>query len=206
MVSRKSKFPGVNAYIITEIGQGKCRIFKVLPKRTEEQMSASVHSIFYQENPSEFKEPYRFSRIPTDKAQLIAGYGIEGDLKAGKAAKRHLNIMSLETLESLREQGYQVESGQMGQQLVLSGVNMADLPSGTRLQIGPSAVVRVNMRRSGCEWFETVQEGRTRAVDLGVMASVIETGPIQIGDAVTVLPGLDTEDEPAHTPQANETV
>jgi MOSC domain-containing protein YiiM len=147
---------------------------------------AEIYSIVYQPAPSEHVEPYRYNRVPLETATLIAEHGIEGDLKAGHHPERHLNIMSLETLEVLRVEGYQAGPGQMGEQLIVSGLDVYPLPAGTRLQLGEEAVVEITKQRSGCDWFEKIQ-GKTREVPLGVLAKVITGGAIRVGDGVKVL-------------------
>ena len=147
---------------------------------------SKIYSIVYQTKPSVNKEAYHYTRTPIDTANLIANHGIEGDRKAGKNKTRHLNIMSLETLQKHALDGYRVAPGEMGEQIIIEGLDIGSLKKGELIQIGESAVVRINNRRSGCEWFERVQ-GKTRYIDLGVMASVIESGKISVGDQVVVL-------------------
>lgn len=147
---------------------------------------SKIYSIVYQIEPSVNEEPYRYMRTPINTANLIANHGIEGDRKAGRNKTRHLNIMTLETLQKHALDGYRVAPGEMGEQIIIEGLDVASLKKGDLIQIGESAVVRINNRRSGCEWFEQVQ-GKSKDVDLGVMASVSESGQIYVGDTVKVL-------------------
>jgi MOSC domain-containing protein YiiM len=129
-----------------------------------------------------------YARVPLQQAQLIAGYGSEGDAKGG-GPDRHLNIMAAETLEALSGEGFQAAPGQMGEQLIIAGLAVDSLPAGARLQIGESACVEVVEPRTGCGKFEQHQ-GKLRqeaAGRLGVMARVLASGPIRVGDAVRLL-------------------
>jgi MOSC domain-containing protein YiiM len=146
-----------------------------------------VYSIVFQPEPSQHEEPYRYMRVPLENAQLIANHGIEGDRKAGKSRSRHLNIMSQETLKELTNQGYKTAPGEMGEQIIIEGLNVATLTKGDRIQIGETAIVEINASREGCEWFEMIQS-KPKEVDLGVMATVIEGGHISLGDDVKTLP------------------
>ena len=128
-----------------------------------------------------------YNRIPLKTARLRAGYGIEGDAKGG--GNRHLNIMSAETLAALAGEGFQAEPGQMGEQLILTGIEVDALPPGTRLRLGEQACVEFTEPRTGCSKLERHQ-GKLRAEAarrLGTMARVVTGGDIKIGDSVTVV-------------------
>jgi MOSC domain-containing protein YiiM len=129
-----------------------------------------------------------YLRVDLDEATLIAGYGIDGDMKGGHP-DRQLNIMSYETLTNLRGRGFYTEPGQMGEQIVIHQLDVDNLPPGTRVQIGGSAVIEVVKQRTGCAKFERLQKRpRTEAAgQLGVIARVIAGGQIRVGDPVKVL-------------------
>ncbi|HZP82345.1 MAG TPA: MOSC domain-containing protein [Chthonomonadaceae bacterium] len=129
-----------------------------------------------------------YTRVPLQEARLVAGYGIEGDAKGGHP-ERHLNIMSAETVQTLGGEGFRTSPGQLGEQLLLSGVAVDSLPFGTRLQIGEAACVELREPRTGCAKFEQHQDRlrQEAAGRLGRMAQVVESGVIRVGDPVKVL-------------------
>src|SRR5262249_13548735 len=133
--------------------------------------------------------PDDYLRVDLDEATLIAGYGIEGDLKGGGHPDRHLNVMSYETLTVLRGQGFYTEPGQMGEQIVIHQLDVDNLPPGARVQLGKDAIIEVVKQRTGCEKFERIQNRKREqaAGQLGVMARVIVGGVIRVGDPVKVL-------------------
>ena len=147
-----------------------------------------ILSIVYQPEATDVTHG-EFYRVPIDEAQLISGHGIEGDRKAGRNPKRHLNIMMRETLDSMANCGFKTAPGEMGEQLQIEGIDIESMAPGTLLKIGDTAIVRLNKPRTGCIWLEHIQgkpcadtEGK-----LGIMASVIESGMIRPGDKVTVV-------------------
>ena len=152
-------------------------------------MDSHIVSIVYQPAPSAFKEPYQFCRVPIDSATLIEKHGIEGDRKAGRNLNRQLNIMSRETLDQLAEQGWQTAPGQMGEQIVLAGFDVMDLPRGAIIQIGDTAQVELLGRRTPCSWLAAVQGKNHEAVEnlVGRMAGVLVGGRIRVGDKVIIL-------------------
>jgi len=150
---------------------------------------SSIHSLVYQPAPSEHTPPYHYNRVPVDCVNLIAGHGIEGDQKAGHNPNRHLNILSLDDVHSLAQEGWQAEPGQLGEQVVVSGLDVASLEPGTRLQFGDSAVIEVVKLRTGCDWLQLIQgkNPEDAARRLGVMARVVASGAVCTGAPVVVL-------------------
>jgi MOSC domain-containing protein YiiM len=150
---------------------------------------ASIHSIVRQPLERVYgDEKIDYIRVPARRAALIAGHGIEGDLKAGHHPDRNLNLLSLEWLETLGARGWKTEPGQFGEQIIVAGLAIETLDPGTRLRLGPQAVIEISKPRTGCVRFEAAQGRPRKGIEpLGVMARVLEGGEIQIGDAVAPL-------------------
>ena len=151
------------------------------------ESAARVVSIVYR--PKDTGRPQdRYSRESAERVRLVEAYGIEGDRKAG-SPDRQVNVMLAETLAELGAEGFQVGPGQMGEQIVLAGVDPAALVEGARLKLG-EAVIEVGILRTGCARFEMIQ-GKPRGDAkgrLGALASVVSSGAVAVGDAVEVLP------------------
>jgi MOSC domain-containing protein YiiM len=147
-------------------------------------------SIVYKPRHLEAKPATHFSRVPLEEANLVVGHGIEGDVKGGHPT-RQINIMAQETLDELVEQGYKVGPGEMGEQMIIAGVELSSLSIGTQLQLGDAARVEVTAFRSGCVRLETLQgrEEPTGEIEasLGVMARVLAGGVVRVGDSVQVV-------------------
>ncbi len=149
---------------------------------------SEIHSIVYKPSALPDKPAEQYTRVPLESAQLREGYGIEGDRKGGHP-KRQLNIMSYETLQELEGEGFHVQPGQMGEQIIVKGLNINTLQPGSRVQFGAEAVIEVVENRHGCDRFEALQgKQRTEAAGrLGVIARVVHSGAIHVGDAVKTL-------------------
>ena len=89
----------------------------------------SVTSIVYKPEGTLPDQGDHYLRIPLDSANLVTGYGIEGDCKGGNP-KRNLNIMSFETLEELHKEGFKIQPGEMGEQLIVKGLDVGELKAG----------------------------------------------------------------------------
>ena len=147
-----------------------------------------VVSIVYTPRDAGPRPPDHYARVPLEKATLEEFRGIVGDKKGG-TGERQLNVMLAEIVEELKGEGFQTEAGELGEQIVISGVARDALPSGTRLRLGP-AVIEVTIPRNGCGRFETIQgKSKTLTVGrLGVMARVVTGGEVAVGDTVELMP------------------
>ena len=153
---------------------------------------AQISSIVYKPAQLATGRPKAFARTRVEQAALIAGHGIEGDVKGGNP-KRQLNLMSLEMLEQLASEGFDTAPGHMGEQIVIRGLAVDALARGARLQIG-DALIEVVGAREPCERFEYAQDKPRQSVigRVGVMAKVLTGGVIREGDGVRLV-----ETEPA---------
>jgi MOSC domain-containing protein YiiM len=145
---------------------------------------AQISSIVYKPAQLATGRPKAFARTPIEQAALIAGHGIEGDVKGGNP-RRHLNLMSFEMLEQLGAEGFDIAPGRMGEQIVIRGLAVDALARGSRLQIG-DALIEVVGAREPCERFEYAQDKPHQSVigRVGVMAKVLSGGLIRVGDTV----------------------
>lgn len=149
---------------------------------------AHVVSIVYRPRDAETPKPQdRFARVSLERARLVEFQGIEGDAKGG-ASDRQLNVMLAENLAELGTEGFKAGPGELGEQIVLAGLDSASLIEGVRLKLG-SAVIEVGIPRTGCARFEMIQGKPKQSANgrLGVMARVVTGGEVAVGDAVEVL-------------------
>lgn len=154
---------------------------------------AHIYSIVYQ--PKDQPDHERldgYGRVPVPRARLVAGHGIEGDRKAGRHPARHLNLLSREWLTAVQAKGYKTEPGQFGEQLIIAGLAVEGLEAGARLQLGEEARIEITKTRTGCGRLESAQgKTITGLGPIGVLARVITSGTVEVGDPVVVL-----EEEP----------
>ena len=142
---------------------------------------------------------------------LVAGLGVEGDAHAGATVqhrydkaknpaqpnRRQVHLIHEELIDELKDKGFGVFPGAMGENITTRGIRLLDLPAGTLLKIGPDAVVAVTGLRSPCKFLENFQKGLMYAVldkgpngevirKSGVMGVVVQGGDVQAGDAIVV--------------------
>lgn len=160
---------------------------------------AHIVSIAYTPRGVERRPTDHYARVPVERATLVESRGIEGDVK-GAGGARQINVMRAETLTELGAEGRKVEPGQMGEQLVVAGLDPAIFVEGTRLRLGAEAVIEVGIPRTGCGRFEYIQGVTKQSVAgrLGVLARVVVGGEVAVGDEVVVV----TEGVPVERPES----
>lgn len=154
---------------------------------------------------------HRFSKAVAPSIRLMAGLGVEGDAHCGATVKhrsrvrrdptqpnlRQVHIIPAELIDELREGGFAVDPGAMGENITTRGIALLDLPTGARLRLGPEAVVEVTGLRNPCLQLDRHQQGLMRAVletgpngelirKAGVMGIVLNSGWVAPDDRIAV--------------------
>jgi MOSC domain-containing protein YiiM len=160
-------------------------------------------------------------KMPLPRVRVIEGIGVQGDAHAGATVKhrsrvakdpaqpnlRQVHLVHAELHDALRDAGFTVAPGEMGENITTRGVDLLRLPTGTRLRIG-TAELEVTGLRNPCGQLNGIAPGLQSAVSTrdadgnlvrlaGVMAIVVGTGDITVADAIAV----ELPNEP-HTPLA----
>ncbi len=154
---------------------------------------------------------HRFSKVPADEITLLAGIGVRGDAHAGVTVQhrsrvavdptqpnlRQVHLISVELLDELREDGFDVRPGQLGENITTRGIPLLDLPRGALLRISEDAVVRVTGLRNPCGQINDFRSGLLKRVvgyapdgtvirRAGVMGIVLAGGVVSPRDSITV--------------------
>jgi MOSC domain-containing protein YiiM len=154
---------------------------------------------------------HAFSKMSRDAVRLLAGLGVEDDAHMGVTVKhrsrvakdpaqpnlRQVHLIHSELFSELAAQGFNVSPGQLGENLTTNGINLLGLPHGTRLHVGPSAVIEVTGLRSPCYQIDQFQQGLTKDLvsrngdgrvvrKAGIMSIVLASGEVRPGDSIQV--------------------
>lgn len=127
------------------------------------------------------------AKRPVQEAVLIEEYGIQGDAHAGKW-HRQVSILGYEKIKDFNEQGGNVEDGDFGENLIVSGINMESLAVGDRLLAG-DVMLEVTQRgkecHSHCEIYKRV--GKCIMPTEGIFLRVIRGGTLHTKDGIIKL-------------------
>ena len=154
---------------------------------------------------------HTFSKPNQAVIDLIKGFGVEGDAHAGKKVKhrylvekdpkkpnlRQVHLIQAELLDELNAKGFSVDPGQLGENITTRGVDLLALPTGTKLQIDPEAVIELTALRNPCYQIDDFQKGMLKAVldkdaegnvirKAGVMGIVLAGGKVQPNSAIQI--------------------
>lgn len=154
---------------------------------------------------------HRFSKETRDSIRLLAGLGVEGDAHLGETVKhrsrvrqdptqpnlRQVHLIHSELHDELREAGFDVSAGQIGENVTTRGIDLLGLPKGARLYLGEHAVVEVTGLRNPCSQLDHFQPGLLAAVlgrdehgnvirKAGIMGIVFAGGEVRPGDPIRV--------------------
>lgn len=154
---------------------------------------------------------HSFSKFLQPKITLIAGHGVEGDAHSGRTVKhrsrvavdpshpnlRQVHLIQAELFDELRDKAYRVGPGDLGENIVTSGLDLLSLPRGTLLRFGSEATIEVTGLRNPCKQIDDFMPGLMRAVldrddqgrligKAGIMTVVRSGGTVKPDDEVSV--------------------
>ena len=154
---------------------------------------------------------HHFSKPNALSIRLLAGLGVDGDAHAGVTVKhrsrvrrdpsqpnlRQVHLVHAELFDELREKGFVVVPGDIGENVTTRGIDLLALPTGTRLRLGETATVEITGLRNPCVQLDTFQKGLMAATldkdsdgnlvrKAGVMGVVLAGGEVRPGDAIAV--------------------
>ncbi|MDQ0792312.1 MOSC domain-containing protein YiiM [Streptomyces sp. B1I3] len=152
---------------------------------------------------------YSFTKPNRDSITLLSGLGVEGDVHAGVTVRhrsrvaqdptqpnlRQVHLIQHELFSELRDAGFEVAPGDLGENVTTSGIDLLALPAGTLLHLGDDAVVEVTGLRNPCLQIDNFRNGLLKQVvgrsedgavvrKAGIMGVVKAGGVVGPGDPV----------------------
>ncbi len=154
---------------------------------------------------------HTMSKPNQESIQLLPGLGVAADAHQGETVKhrsrvardptqpnlRQVHLIHAELHDELREAGFSVSPGQMGENITTRGVDLLGLPVGTQLRLGDTASVEVTGLRNPCAQLDGIAPGLMAATldrddegnlvrKAGVMGIVLNGGEVRPGDVIKV--------------------
>ncbi len=156
-------------------------------------------------------EEHNFSKPTRSSIRLLAGLGVDGDAHLGRTVQhrsrvtrdpsqpnlRQIHLIHAELHDELREAGYTVLPGELGENVTTRGVELLALSTGSRLRLGATAIVEVTGLRNPCRQISSFQPGLLKSVlhrdeagnlirKAGIMGIVLADGVVRPGDPIRV--------------------
>lgn len=149
-----------------------------------------------------------FAKQPQSSIHLVEGEGVEGDAHRGRTVQHlyqvrrdptqpnlcQVHLFSEEKLDELGAAGFPLGPGEMGENILVRGVDLLRLPRHTRVSFGSKAALEITGLRTPCSQIDGYRKGlqgllwgpRTargqRERRAGVMAVVLTGGEVRAGD------------------------
>lgn len=124
--------------------------------------------------------------IPT--GNFIEDFGLEGDAHAGKW-HRQVSLLGNESIDKMKAIGIEgLCSGKFAENLTTEGINLYELPIGTKLQIGETLqeVTQIGKEcHAGCAIFHQV--GQCIMPKEGIFTKVLKGGKVNVGDEINIV-------------------
>ncbi len=154
---------------------------------------------------------HRFSKQPCGAINILAGLGVEGDAHAGVTVRHRylvrknpnapnlcqVHLLQAELFDELRAKGIDIAPGDIGENVTTAGIDLLSLPLGTRLHLGPQAIVELTGLRTPCVQMDQFRPGLKNACfgrgadgaperRAGVMGIALTGGLVAVGDGISV--------------------
>jgi MOSC domain-containing protein YiiM len=119
---------------------------------------------------------------------LIKEFGLKDDAHAGPW-HRQVSLLAVESVDKMRAKGLDVGPGDFAENLTTEGIDLVNLPIGTRLKIGSDAVGEVTQIGKECHAHCAIyyQAGDCVMPREGIFIRVLEGGSVKVGDKVEVM-------------------
>ena len=135
----------------------------------------NLHLARVKETPSE----------PVQQATAVSNQGLEGDRSCKPGALRQVLVMDKETLDE-----FELRPGQIKENITTTGLDLSQTQKGQVLFIGDQVTMELVGECEPCEKMDAIHQGLQESLNhrRGMLAVVINGGPIKVGDALRIEP------------------
>lgn len=126
------------------------------------------------------------AKSPVDSAVFLKDWGIEGDAHAGHW-HRQVSLLGADKIRAFNRQGAGVNPGDFGENLVVEGIGLSQLPVGALLRCEEVVLEITQIGKdchSHCQIYQRM--GECIMPREGVFARVLSPGVIRVGDQMEV--------------------
>jgi MOSC domain-containing protein YiiM len=117
---------------------------------------------------------------------LIENFGLKDDAHAGNW-HRQVSLLATESIEKIKAKGLDVGPGDFAENITTIGINLVDLPIGTKMKMGDEALVEVTQIGKECHSRCAIyqQTGDCVMPREGIFVKVLKGGKVKKGDLIT---------------------
>ncbi len=158
------------------------------------------------------RDAHLFSKENREEIELIKNFGINGDAHAGMYVKhrsrvkknpeqlnlRQVHLIPIELLDEMKQHGYDLHPGDLGENITTSGIDLINLPLDSQINIGEEVILEVRGLRDPCKQIEDFKSGLLKKMitkdqegnlirKTGIMTTVLEGGIVKPNDKIEVV-------------------
>jgi len=119
---------------------------------------------------------------------LKEDFGLQGDAHGGDW-HRQLSLLATESVDKMKALGLSdLKSGDFAENITTEGLNLHNLPIGTKMRIGEALVEVTQIGKEchhGCAIFQQV--GKCIMPTEGIFVKILTGGQVQEGDEITIV-------------------
>lgn len=136
---------------------------------------------------SSLKKGTRKQVVP--EVELKTNFGVVGDAHASSTWHRQVSLLALESIEKMRQQGFNVNPGDFAENITCEGIVLPSLPIGTKIKVGKDVLLKISQIgkecHTGCAVFK--QAGVCVMPKEGVFAEVLQGGEVKADDEIRLV-------------------
>lgn len=126
-------------------------------------------------------------KVEVPSINVLVNHGIVGDAHAGNW-HRQISLLAEESIDKMRQLGMEITPGAFAENIVTSGIELKDLPVGTKLKIGNTVLEVTQIGKechNDCEIKRTA--GKCVMPTEGIFAIVLSDGMISPSDTIEIM-------------------
>ena len=132
------------------------------------------------------KKGVRKKNIP--EGILIENHGFKGDAHAGDW-HRQVSLLAIESIDKVRAKGLEVKPGDFAENITTSGIDLVNLPIGTKLEVGKDVLMEVTQIGKVCHTKCAIYylAGDCVMPREGIFTKVLKGGTVKKSDPIVVV-------------------
>jgi molybdopterin adenylyltransferase len=125
---------------------------------------------------------------PAEQGTLKEEYGLVGDAHADCCTHRQVSLLARESIDRMRQRGFDVGPGDFAENLTTEGMNLTSLPVGTQVVIGRDVILEITQIGKDCHAKCAIfrEVGKCIMPKEGIFAKIIRGGVVKAGDPIEV--------------------
>ena len=130
----------------------------------------------------------RKSPVEGGRDRVVEQYGLESDAHAGHW-HRQVSFLARESIQTARERGLDVAEGDFGENFTTEGIDLLDLPLGTRLKVGDEVLIEISQIGKVCHTRCAIYylAGDCIFPHEGIFGVVLHGGEVAVGDVIEIV-------------------